>query len=127
MNNYLIVALGASIGGIARYWMSNAVYKFLPAFFPFGTLAVNVIGSFIIGIIIFYLDAKEIISPELKIFLTVGFCGGFTTFSTFSLETLNLMRDSEFLLAFVNAAANVLLSLLGIFLALLTAKYLTGE
>lgn len=127
MNNYFLVALGASIGGVARYWLSNAVYKYLPAFFPFGTLAVNALGSFIIGIIIFYLEAKELISPGLKIFLTVGFCGGFTTFSTFSLETLNLIRNTEYGLALINAAANVFLSLFGIFLALLTAKFLTGE
>lgn len=127
VNNYFIVALGASAGGVARYWMSNAVYRFLPAFFPFGTLAVNVLGSFIIGIVIFYLDAKELVSPSLKIFLTVGFCGGFTTFSTFSLETINLIRNSEYMLALLNACANIFLSLLGVFLALMAAKYLTGE
>jgi crcB protein len=127
VNNYLIVAFGASIGGAARYWLSNFVYKFLPAFFPFGTLAVNVVGSFIIGFIIFYLDAKEMISPAVKLFLTVGFCGGFTTFSTFALETLNLMRNSEYTLAFFNAFANLVFSMAGVFLALVAAKYLTGE
>lgn len=127
MNNYFIVALGASIGGMARYWLSSAVYKFLPASFPYGTLSVNVLGSFIIGFIIFYLEAKEIISPSMKIFLTVGFCGGFTTFSTFALETLNLLRNSEYLLALLNAAGNFFLSLLGVFLALVLSRYLTGE
>jgi len=127
LNNYLIVAAGASIGGVARYWLSNFVYKYMPAIFPYGTLSVNVLGSFIIGFIIFYLDAKKIISPSVKIFLTIGFCGGFTTFSTFALETLNLMKSSEYILAFLNILLNVVLSIFGIFLALIVSKYLTGE
>jgi CrcB protein len=91
-------------------------------FFPFGTLAVNLIGSFILGMMIFGLDEKELISPSMKLFIGIGFCGGFTTFSTFSLETFNLLKDAEFLFAGMNIAANVLLTIIGIYFAYLIAK-----
>ena len=124
MEKYLIVSLGAAIGGSFRYWLSNQVYKILPSTFPYGTLTVNILGSFLLGFIIFYFDEKGIISPSLKLFLTIGFCGGFTTFSTFSLETINLLRDSEILLASYNIILSVVLCLLGIYLAYLLAKIL---
>lgn len=122
MNIYLLVSLGAAIGGALRYWLSNYVYKFLPAVFPYGTLAVNVIGSFIIGIIIFYFDQKQLISSNLRLFLTVGFCGGFTTFSTFSLETINLFRDSQFGVGILNIFLNLFLCLIGVYIAYLLSK-----
>lgn len=122
MNTYLLVSLGAAFGGAARYWLSNYIYKFLPAVFPYGTLSVNIIGSFIIGIIIFYFDERNLISSNLKVFLTVGFCGGFTTFSTFSLETINLFRDSQIGLGILNIFLSLFLCLLGIYLAYLLSK-----
>ncbi len=122
MINYLIVSFGASIGGALRYSISSYIQKNISILFPYGTLVVNVVGSFILGIIMFYLNEKELIGNDLRLFLSVGFCGGFTTFSTFSLETLNLFRDSEFVLAFYNVALNVVLCLLGIYLAYLISK-----
>lgn len=122
MLKYALVSLGAAIGGALRYWLSNYVYKFLPETFPYGTLAVNVLGSFLVGFFIFYLSDREIISSNLKLFLTVGFCGGFTTFSTFSLETMNLFRDSEFILAGFNIMLNLFLCLLGVYLAYIIFK-----
>jgi CrcB protein len=120
--NYLIISLGAAIGGITRYWLSNVVYKVFPAIFPYGTLAVNVLGSFIIGLIIFVFDEKELITQQSRLFLTIGFCGGLTTFSTFSLETFSLMRDSEYFLATINVILSVVLCLLGVFLAYIVSK-----
>lgn len=127
MKNYFIVIAGSGVGGAFRYWLSSFVYKFFPVTFPFGTLFVNVIGSFIIGIIIFYFDANKIISPEIKILLTVGFCGGFTTFSTFSLETVRLLIDSEYLYAGLNAILNLSLSVIAVLLAFIIAKNIIGE
>lgn len=117
MTGYLFVALGSAAGGMLRYWLSNYVYKWLPVFFPFGTLTVNFIGSFIIGLLVFGLDDRGLLSPETRLLLTVGFCGGFTTFSTFSLETVNLIKNSEYLLAAINIVASVVLTLAATFLA----------
>ena len=122
MKNYIAVFLGAGIGGSLRYCISGFVFKILPALFPFGTLLINVMGSFALGIIIFGLDEKELISPLLKLFLGVGFCGGFTTFSTFSFETFNLIKDSEFLLAGLNVLLNVLVSFAGVYIGYLVTR-----
>ena len=122
MLNYILVSAGAAIGGVLRYGISSYIQRNISVVFPYGTLVVNVVGSFILGIIMFYLNEKELIGSELRLFLTVGFCGGFTTFSTFSYETLTLFRDSEFGLAIYNVLLNVVLCLVGIYLAYLISK-----
>ena len=110
------------MGGGLRYWVSNAVYKIFPSTFPYGTLTVNILGSFLLGIIIFMFDDKELITPGIRLFLAVGFCGGFTTFSTFSLETINLLRDSQYISCFLNIILNLFLCLAGITLAYFISK-----
>lgn len=126
MQNYFIVFLGAGFGGMARYWGSGFVYNFLPTTFPYGTLFVNILGSFIIGIVMFYLDANELIGTGIKVFLTIGFSGALTTFSTFSLETINLLKEREYFLASSNIILNVLLTLLALFIAYKISKLLIG-
>ncbi len=127
MQNYIIVFIGAGLGGVLRYWGSNFIYKFFPPTFPFGTLAVNLLGSFIIGIVMFYLNENDLINQQTRIFLTVGFCGGLTTFSTFSFETINLLKDREYLFALLNIIANVFLTLLSLFTAYKISKLLSGH
>ncbi|KAF0140567.1 MAG: protein crcB 1 [Stygiobacter sp.] len=122
MLKYLIVFVGSGIGGGLRFWLSSLVHKYFPPFFPLGTLIINILGSFILGYMIFGLDEKELISPSVKLFIGIGFCGGFTTFSTFSLETFNLIRNSEFLFAGINILASVLVSLLSVYLAYLVTR-----
>jgi len=122
MMNYIIVILGAGAGGAFRFWLSNYVYKFLPVTFPYGTLTVNALGSFLLGLIIFYFDGQKFLTPQLRLLLTVGFCGGFTTFSTFSLETINLLKESQLLFAFFNILGNVILSLGAVYLAYIISK-----
>jgi CrcB protein len=126
LQNYLIVFIGAGIGGVIRYWGSDVVYKFLPVNFPYGTLFVNALGSFLIGIFIYYLDANELINVETRIFLTTGLCGGLTTFSTFSFETINFIKEREFLFAGLNIIANIFITLLVLFIAYKLSKLLSG-
>lgn len=122
MINIFLVALGAGIGGGFRYWVSDLSYKIFPIYFPYGTLVVNVLGSFLLGILIFGFGEKDLMNPSLKLLLGVGFCGGFTTFSTFSFETINLLRDTQFYLAGMNIILNLFLGLLGIYLAYIITR-----
>jgi len=125
LNNYFVVFIGAGLGGMLRYWASNFVYKFLSPDFPYGTLFVNVLGSLIIGIIMYYFNENRLISPTARVFLTVGFCGGLTTFSTFSFETINFLKEKEFLFAGLNIIANVMLTLISLFVVYKIAKLIS--
>lgn len=126
MQNYFIVFVGAGIGGVLRYWGANFVYKFLSPTFPYGTLFVNVIGSFLLGLIIYFLDSNQLISQQVRIFLTVGICGGLTTFSTFSFETINFLKERDYLLAGGNIILNLFLTLLALFIAYKISKFFSG-
>jgi CrcB protein len=120
--NYIIIAIGAGIGGALRYYLSSVSYMVLPVYFPSGTLFVNFVGSIILGLMIFGLDDREIISQSVKLFIGVGFCGGLTTFSTFSLETFNLIKETEFLLATWNILLNLILTMGAIYLAYIITR-----
>ena len=122
MLTYIYIGIGSAIGGTLRYWLSNNTYKLLPLNFPYGTLLVNVTGSFILGMIMFYFNDKELLNPQFRIFLTIGFCGGFTTFSTFSLETMNLFHDAQYFYGILNVILSVILCLFGVYLAYIVTK-----
>lgn len=107
MGKWLSLVVGGIIGTVARYILAGTVYQFFGATFPYGTLAVNLIGCFLIGFLAALSDEKFLLSPNMRILLMVGFCGAFTTFSTFMLETANLMKEGESLRAFTNVAASV--------------------
>jgi CrcB protein len=118
----LYVALGSAIGGVSRYLLGGLVQRMLDTAFPAGTLLVNVSGSFLLGAIIRYAFETPSITPEVRAFLTIGFCGGYTTFSTFSYETMALLEDGEWTRAGVYITASVVLSLMGTFLGFALAR-----
>lgn len=113
---YLLVALGGALGSVARFWMNGLISARFGETFPWGTLTINVTGSFIIGIL------GALTLPELGgahraaivQFFMIGICGGFTTFSSFSLQTLNLLRDGEWLYAAGNILASVILCMIAV-------------
>jgi fluoride exporter len=104
---YVYVFLGGGLGASARYWLSGAVYRVLPSDFPYGNLVVNVLGCLLIGLLMTSLQERFAAAPPLRVFLTVGILGGFTTFSSFSFETFGLLRDGEMLRACLNVGGSV--------------------
>ena len=113
MMNIVFVGLGGFIGASTRYLISLYASKIFTSKIPIGTLTVNILGSLIIGIVMELTLKTSLISPHMKLFLTTGFLGGLTTFSTFSYETIELIEKGELLLAIFNIALNLLLSLGG--------------
>jgi CrcB protein len=109
------VAAGSALGGVLRFLMVPWAQRAGPAGFPFGTLAVNILGSLAIGAVLRLASAEGTMSAETRVFLTVGLLGGFTTFSAFSAETMGLMQSGEWARAGANILASVVLCLLASF------------
>jgi len=118
----LYVAIGSALGGVSRYLLGGLIQRLLDTTFPAGTLFVNISGSFLLGAILRYAVDTPSLTPEVRALLTIGFCGGYTTFSTFSYETVALLKDGEWTRACLYVAASVLLSLLGTFLGFALAR-----
>jgi CrcB protein len=116
MWQYLWIAVGSALGGIARYWCSGVVARSFGETFPWGTLLVNVAGSLVIGFFatITGPDGRLLVSSIARQFVMIGICGGYTTFSSFSLQTLNLARDGEWLYAGGNVLLSVALCLFAV-------------
>ena len=116
MTKLLIIGMGGFFGAIARYGLSGLAHRAFGATFPYGTLAVNVVGCLLIGAVLYLVEDRTLLSPNMRMFLAVGCLGAFTTFSTFGYETLELIQDREFWLATLNVAANVVLGLAAVWL-----------
>jgi CrcB protein len=118
METYLWIAVGGALGSVARYWCSGIVAEAIGETFPWGTLLVNVLGSFIIGFFATLTapDGRWLVSGTARQFVMTGIIGGYTTFSSFSLQTLNLVRDGEWLRAGGNITLSVLLCLVAVWL-----------
>jgi CrcB protein len=120
---YLWVALGGALGSVGRYWVNGLIAEKIGATFPWGTLAVNVTGSFVIGILgALALPEGRLDTPSRLFatqFLMIGVCGGYTTFSSFSLQTLNLLREREWLYAGGNVILSVVLCMIAVWLGYL--------
>lgn len=110
--NAAVVGLGGFVGALGRYGLSGLVQRQLPlATFPYGTLVVNVIGCFAIGLLAGLAESRALFGPEFRIFALIGILGGFTTFSTFGYETFVMIRDAEYLHAAMNVVGHVVLGL----------------
>lgn len=120
---YLLIALGGALGSVARYWLSGVVAHHIGETFPWGTFLVNVIGSFAIGFFgtLTGPDGRFLVSGAGRLFFMAGLCGGFTTFSSFSLQTLTLAREGEWFRAGGNVVASVVICLVAIWLGHLLA------
>lgn len=119
---YILIGIGGAIGAMGRYVLQGLVYQFTGTGFPYGTLAVNLIGCFLIGLFMELSENRFFTDPQIRIFITVGILGGFTTFSTFGYETFSLLRDGEFMRASFNVINNVLIGLAAVWLGFITAR-----
>lgn len=125
MMNLMVIGIGGAVGSIFRYLISGYVQQLSKSVgFPYGTLAVNVLGCFIIGVLFYLADTHGVFTSQARSFIFIGVLGGLTTFSTFGNETMILVRDAEHGLALANIAANVLLSLGAVWLGRVTAFWI---
>ncbi len=123
---WLWVMVGSALGGVARYWLSGVASHHIGETFPIGTLIVNVTGSFVIGFFAALTgpDGRVFVGTDARQFVMTGLCGGYTTFSSFSLQTLNLARDNEMALAGANAGLSLVLCLVAVWLGHIAASAL---
>ncbi len=122
MKTLLLIGTGGFIGSVARYLTSKYIQDQLALSFPIGTLIVNIIGCFTLGVIYGLMERGEILSQDARIFLTIGFCGGFTTFSTFAYENVSLLRDGNFIQTALYIALSVFAGIIALYLGNIITK-----
>jgi fluoride exporter len=118
----LAIAAGGALGAVLRFWMSSGIYGLLGRSFPYGTLAVNVLGSLLMGFLYVLLIDKLALAPQWRAAILIGLLGAFTTFSTFSMETLNLLEEGEPFKALLNILLSVTLCLLATWFGVLLGR-----
>ncbi len=124
LSKVLLLGIGGFIGSNLRYWISNWSMDYFGTYLPYGTLMVNTIGSFILGFLMIYGTEVANLDPRMRLFIGTGMMGALTTFSTFSVETFGYMRQSNYLLAFLNIGLNVAVTLCAVWLGFIIAKSL---
>ncbi len=122
MKEILIVGIGGGIGSIARFLSQRGAERLLDSSFPLGTFLVNIIGSFIIGVVFALSERGNFLTPEMRLFLTVGICGGFTTFSTFSYDNFNMLSERLWQFLFLNLAGSIFFGLLAVYLGIVIIR-----
>jgi CrcB protein len=120
--NLILVGIGGFLGSVFRYLVTVLLARQFTSSFPLGTFTVNVVGCFLIGILFALSEKGNLLSPEWRIFLTTGFCGGFTTFSTFSYESIRLLQDGEILYLSLNVALSVIVGFAATYLGMFFIK-----
>jgi crcB protein len=124
LEKYLVIAVGGSIGAILRYLTGVYSAKFFGTWLPYGTLIVNVVGSFILSFFMILFLEKLSLDPLWRLFVAVGFCGSYTTLSSITYETLSIVMDGDYLRALLNVALNFGLSFLSAFAGIVLARML---
>ncbi|MEW5755783.1 MAG: fluoride efflux transporter CrcB [Pseudomonadota bacterium] len=124
MNQILAIACGGAIGAVLRFWMSSGVHALFGRGFPYGTLSVNVLGCLLMGLLYVWLLERTALAAEWRAFVLVGLLGGFTTFSSFSIETLTLIESGELLKAVMNVLLSVLVCLAATWIGLTMGRQL---
>jgi CrcB protein len=124
MEQLVYIAVFGALGCLSRYFLSGWVYQLFGRGFPYGTLVVNIIGAFLIGLTMEFSIRSALISPTLRIALTIGFLGGLTTFSTFSFETFRLLEEGAFLIALFNVLVSVVSCLACTWIGIVVARAL---
>jgi CrcB protein len=118
------IAFGSAVGGVARYLLGGLIQRSTESTFPVGTLVINVSGSFLLGLLYRYAAESVAVTPEVRAMLTIGICGGYTTFSTFSYETVRLLEDGEYARALAYVGLSVMLSVGGAVLGIAAGREL---
>lgn len=128
LRTYFLVAIGGALGSVARYWISGLITARAAQAFPWGTLVVNVTGSFVIGLLAVLAGESGRLQPNARAFavqfLMVGVCGGYTTFSAFSLATLKLLQMGQWFAALANVLLSVVLCVIGVWLGWIAGQWL---
>jgi CrcB protein len=124
MRILLIIGTGGFIGSVFRYLLTQWMHRIFETTFPIGTMVVNIVGSFIIGIIYALSEKGGILTPEWRMFLAVGICGGFTTFSSFAYENLNMLNLEQYLYSAIYIGTSLVFGLIAVYLGNLIVKIL---
>lgn len=122
MINFVFIAIGGALGSVLRYLLSNLMGFYFKSPFPLATISINIIGSFLIGICYYFAKNSEFFNENLKLFLIIGLFGGFTTFSTFSLDIFKLVEQNQLLIAFTYILLSVFLSIIAVFMGYFISK-----
>jgi CrcB protein len=120
-----MVGTGGLLGAIARYVLSGLVHRIFDGRFPYGTLMVNILGCFLIGLIMYWVNYRGLFSPNLRIFLIVGILGSFTTFSAFAYESLEMLLDQRILAAFSNILLHLVVCIGAVWAAMMVGQLIT--
>tara|TARA_Y100000389_G_scaffold169836_1_gene176393 strand:- start:20982 stop:21356 length:375 start_codon:yes stop_codon:yes gene_type:complete len=120
--NFIFIAIGGALGSLLRYLLSNFIQFYFKSPLPLATISVNIIGSFLIGLCYYFAKNSEFFNENLKLFLIIGLFGGFTTFSTFSLDILKLVEQNQLWTAFIYLSLSVFLSLVAVFVGYFISK-----
>lgn len=121
LKQLLMIFLGGGLGSALRFLISKGLNS-ETAFIPFGTFSINILGSFLLGLILGYASRSEMFNSNIVLFLSIGFCGGFTTFSSFALENHALLRNGDYLNFFIYTFGSIILGILAVFLGLFISK-----